>query len=119
MMINTSANLDEIFFPKNVAVIGSSPTEFYTLALLLTRMRDHLYLVNPNYKEVHGKKCYASILDVEEPVDYVIFNLPTRNVLDVARECVQKGVKVIHSFTSGFGETGLQEGIELEKELDN
>jgi acyl-CoA synthetase (NDP forming) len=116
-MMKTSANLDEVFFPRNVAVIGSLPTEFYTLSLLLTRMRDHLYMVNPNYKEVHGKKCYASILDVEEPVDYVIFNLPTRNVLDVARECVQKGVKVIHSFTSGFGETGQQEGIELEREL--
>ena len=117
MTIRTSANLDEVFFPANVAVIGASPTEFYTLALLQSKMRDHLYLVNPNYKELHGRKCYASILDIEGPVDYVIFDLPTRMVTKVARECVQKGVKVIHSFSSGFSETGLQEGIDLEKEL--
>jgi acyl-CoA synthetase (NDP forming) len=117
MTIKTPANLDDVFFPRNVAVIGSSPTEFYTLSLLQTKMRDHLYLVNPNYKEVHGKKCYASILDIDGPVDYVIFDMPTRMVTKVARECVQKGVKVIHSFSSGFSETGLQEGIDLEKEL--
>jgi acyl-CoA synthetase (NDP forming) len=117
MKITTSASLDDVFSPRNVAVIGSSPSEFYTLSMLLTKMRDHLYLVNPNYKEVHGKKCYPSILDIEGPVDYVIFDIPTRNVPAVARECIQKGVKVIHSFTSGFGETGLAEGKELEKEL--
>jgi acyl-CoA synthetase (NDP forming) len=117
MKTTTAASLDDVFFPRNVAVIGSSPSEFYTLSMLRTKMCDHLYLVNPNYKEVHGKKCYPSVLDIEGPVDYVIFDIPTRNVPAVARECIQKGVKVIHSFTSGFGETGLDEGRALEKEL--
>lgn len=110
-------DLDFVFFPRNVAVIGASPTEFYSIALMLGKMRDRVYFVNPNYKEVHGKKCYASILDIEGPVDYVIFDIPTRLVTTVARQCVQKGVKVIHSFSSGFSETGLREGVELEKEL--
>ena len=117
MKKGTSADLDFVFFPRNVAVIGASPTEFYTIALLMSKMNPNLYLVNPNYKELHGRKCYASVLDIEGPVDYVIFDLPTRMVTKVARECVQKGVKVIHSFSSGFSETGLQEGIDLEKEL--
>ncbi|MBN1374678.1 MAG: CoA-binding protein [Dehalococcoidia bacterium] len=117
MKKGTSADLDFVFYPRNVAVIGASPTDFYTIALLLGKMRDNLYLVNPNYKEVHGRKCYASILDIEGPLDYVILNLPTRMVPDIARECVQKRVKVIHSFSAGFSETGLQEGIELEREL--
>jgi acetate---CoA ligase (ADP-forming) len=112
-----TTNLDDVFFPRSVAVIGSSPTEFYTLSMLITKMRDRLYPVNPKYREIGGRKCYASVLDIEGPVDYVIFDLPTRNAVNAARECVQKGVKVIHSFTSGFSETGLKEGIELEKEL--
>ncbi len=110
-------NLDEVFFPRNVAVIGASPTNFYTVALMQGKLRDHLYPVNPNYTEIHGRRSYASILDIEGPVDYVILALPAAYVLDIVKACVRKGVKVIQSFTSGFGETGLAEGLKLEDEL--
>lgn len=109
--------LDHVFFPRNVAVIGASPTEFYVKAMMLSNMRDRLYMVNPNYNEVEGRKCYASVLDIEGPVDYAILNLPARFVLKAVEDCISKGVKVVHSYTAGFGETGLEEGIRLEKEL--
>lgn len=112
-----TTNLDEVFLPRSVAVVGSSPTEFYTISLLLGKLRDRFYPVNPNYPEVHGRKCYPSILDVPDPVDYVILALPAQYVLKTVDECIRKGVKCIHSFTSGFSETGLPEGIEREKEL--
>lgn len=115
--MDTTKDLDHAFLPRNVAVIGASPTEHNTLALLRGKLRDHLYLVNPNYKEINGRKSYASILDIEDAVDYVVLALPAKYVLDVVRECIQKSVKVIHSYTSGFSETGLKEGIEREKEL--
>jgi len=110
-------NLDEIFLPRNVAVVGASPTEFYTFSLLMGKLRDHFYPVNPNYQEVHGLKCYASVLDIEGPLDYVILALPARHVLKTVDECIRKGVKCIHAFTSGFSETGLVEDIERQREL--
>ncbi len=109
------ANLDEIFLPRSVAVVGSSPKEFYTLSLMMGKLRDHFYPVNPNYQEIHGIKCHASILDIAEPVDYVILDLPARYVLKTVDECIRKGVKCIHAFTSGFSETGLPEGIQTGK----
>ncbi len=112
-----TTNLDDVFFPRNVAVIGASPTNFYTMALLQGKLRDHLYLVNPNYKEIHGRRSYSSILDIEGPVDYVILALPATYVLDIVKACVRKGVKAIQSFTSGFGETALREGLQMEREL--
>ena len=117
--MNTKAitNLDEIFLPRSVAVVGASPTEFYTISLLMGKLRDHFYPVNPNYQEVHGHKCYASILDITGPVDYAILALPARHILKTVDECIRKGVKCIHSFTSGFSETGQPEGIQLEKQL--
>jgi len=111
------ANLDEVFLPRSVAVVGSSPKEFYTFSLMMGKLRDRFYPVNPNYQEIHGIKCHASILDIAEPVDYVILDLPARYVLKTVDECIQKGVKCIHAFTSGFSETGLPEGIQLEKQL--
>lgn len=117
--MNTKAitGMDEIFMPRSVAVVGSSPMEFYTISLMMGKMRDRFYPVNPNYPELHGRKCYASVLDIPDPVDYVILALPARYVLKTVDECIRKGVKCIHAFTSGFSETGLTEGIEREREL--
>jgi acetate---CoA ligase (ADP-forming) len=117
MKTQTTADLNYAFMPRSVAVIGASPAEHNTVALLRGKLRDHLYLVNPNYKEVYGKKVYGSILDIEDPIDYVILALPAKHALNTVKQCIRKGVKVIHSFTSGFSETGLTEGIEREKEL--
>jgi len=115
--MKATTNLREIFLPRSVAVIGASPTEFYTISLLMGKLRDHFYPVNPNYQEVHGLKCYASVLDIAHPVDYVILDLPARHVLKAVDDCIRKGVKCIHAFTSGFSETGRPEGIQLEKQL--
>jgi acyl-CoA synthetase (NDP forming) len=109
--------INQIFLPRNVAIIGSSPDEQFTKAMMRSNMKDHLYRVNPKYSEIKGRKCYASVLDIEGPVDYVVLTLPARFVLKTVEECIEKGVRVIHSFTSGFGETGLEEGIRMEKEL--
>jgi len=48
--------LNSIFFPRNTAVIGASPKDNYTYSLLATKIRDNLYLVNPNYQEIVGRK---------------------------------------------------------------
>jgi acyl-CoA synthetase (NDP forming) len=117
MKTEATNGLDFVFYPRSIAVVGASPTEFYTIALMMGKLRDHLYLVNPNYEEIHGRKSYASILDIDGPVDYVILALPAKFVLETVRDCVKKNVKVVHSFTSGFSETGLREGIEMEREL--
>ncbi len=68
--------LDGIFHPQKVAIIGASPVaDIATLALMNTKMRDHVYFVNPKYKEIFGRKCYASVLDIEGPVDYAIIGI--------------------------------------------
>lgn len=117
--MNTSKfqELNSIFFPRNTAIIGASPTDGYTYALLATKMRDRLYLVNPNYQEVLGRKSYASVLDIDAPIDYAVIAVPVRFALSAVSDCIKKGVKGVHLFTSGFSETGLPEGIKREKEL--
>jgi len=109
--------LNSIFFPRNTAVIGASSKDNYTYSLLGTKMRDNLYFVNPNYEEVLGRKSYASILDIDVPIDYAVIAVPAQFVLGAVGDCIGKGVRGVHIFTSGFSETGLPEGIRLEKEL--
>jgi acyl-CoA synthetase (NDP forming) len=106
-----------IFFPKTIAVIGASEGDGFSQALTGTKLRDGLFLVNPKYKELQGKKCYASILDIEGKIDYVVIAVPALLVPKVLTECIQKGVKAVHIFTAGFSETGLEERKILEDEV--
>jgi acyl-CoA synthetase (NDP forming) len=113
------AELDRIFHPGTVAVIGASHSDGFSQALMNTKLRDSLFLVNPRYQELHGRRCYSSILDVEVGVDYVIVAVPASLVPQVLAECVEKGTKVAHVFTAGFSETGMEEREVLEDEVRN
>jgi acyl-CoA synthetase (NDP forming) len=84
-----------------------------------TKLRDRLFLVNPKYEELHGKRCYASISDIEDAVDYVVIAVPASLVPRVLVECIEKGVKAVHVFTAGFSETGMEEREVLEDEIRN
>jgi len=106
-----------IFNPRTVAVIGASDSDGFSQALMGTKLRDSLFLVNPKYEELHGKRCYASILDIEGGIDYVVIAVPALLVPVVLAECIKKGVKAVHVFTAGFSETGAEERKILEDEV--
>ena len=108
---------EHIFNPRTVAVIGASDNDGFSQALMGTKLRDSLFLVNPKYKELRGKRCYASILDIEGSIDYVVIAVPALLVPRVLAECIEKGVKTVHVFTAGFSETGAEERKILEDEV--
>ncbi len=113
------AELDRIFNPRTVAVIGASDSDGFSRALMNTKLKDSLFLVNPKYKELHGKRCYPGILDVQDGIDYVVIAVPALLVPRVLSECVEKGAKAVHVFTAGFSETGMEERKALEDEVRN
>jgi len=55
-----------------------------------TKIRDQLYFINPKYNEILGKACYASILDIDAPVDYAIIVVNAELVLSVISECIER-----------------------------
>src|SRR4030043_1046488 len=108
---------EDIFNPRTVAVIGASDSDGFSQALTNTKLRDSLFLVNPKYKELHGKRCYAGILDVEDEIDYAVIAVPALLVPRILVECIEKGVKAVHIFTAGFSETGIEDRRVLEDEV--
>jgi len=111
-------SLDVVFYPRSVALIGASKdVGFYIDPISASKLREKFFLINPRAGEVSGLKCYPSILDVPEPVDYAIFAVPARVVPEALEECGRKGVRVVHIYSSGFSETGLEEGRLLEEEV--
>ncbi|BDC35877.1 MAG: hypothetical protein EF806_04080 [Candidatus Methanoliparum thermophilum] len=114
-------NIEYIFNPRSIAVVGVSESNFAKLAfldpLIEFKYKGEIYPINPKVKEISGLKAYASILDVPGPVDHVICCIKASLTPQLMRECVIKGVKSIHLFTSGFSETGEEKGIRLEREI--
>jgi len=116
-----SCSLEEILNPKSIAVIGATPAgrigHSFVTALLELGFKGKIYAVNPSYSEVDGLRCYSSLTEIQESVDYAICAVPTRIVPTIVDDCSQKGVKAIHIYTGRFGETGRREESELEQEV--
>src|SRR4051812_32270528 len=97
--------------PSSIAVIGASrdPTSiggtlFHNL--LSEPFEGPVYPVNPKSAVVHGVPASRSVRDVPGGVDVAFIVVPATFVLDVARECGEKGVRGLVVISAGFGETG-------------
>nr|MDO8081058.1 CoA-binding protein [Candidatus Freyarchaeota archaeon] len=109
---------ERLFHPESIAIIGASEGSFFYLSAPgVTGYKGKVYAVNPNRDSILNFKCYKSILDINDDIDFASVTLPAKYTPDVMRECVEKGVKTVHFFTSGFSETGTEEGRKLEQEL--
>ena len=112
--------LDPIFHPRSVALIGASGKYGKIGRVLMDRFLEtgfeQLYPVNPKEAEILGLKAYPSILDIPYEVDMALVVTPTQAALTAVKEAVKKKAKTIIITTSGFGETGSK-GKEMQDEM--
>ena len=112
-------DLDALFRPKSVAVLGASAhveKMGYIVLRNLSRGKFELFPVNPKETEILGFQCYPSISEVPGEVDLAVLALPARSSEEAVRACASKGVGVAIVTSSGFKETG-PEGSRLERQL--
>ncbi len=107
--------------PASIAVIGASRDPATIGGRLLRNLITQpfagvVYPVNPTTPAVQGVVAYPSVLDVPGEVELAFVVVPASSVLDVARQCGEKGVKAIVVISAGFGETG-EDGRRLQQEL--
>ncbi len=113
--------LDYIFRPRSVAVIGASRRKGsigreILHKLLMYEFNGKVFPVNPSAQVIHSIKSYSTILDVPDAVDLAIIIIPKESVKEVVRQCGEKGVKGLIVITAGFSETG-PEGRAREHEV--
>ena len=81
-----------------LAVVGLSANWYRPSYFAAKYMMEHGYRVipvNPQYQEVLGQKCYASLRDIPEKVDLVDVFRKSSEVLPVAEEAIAIGAKVL------------------------
>ena len=123
-------NLDKLFNPKNIAIIGASRDESSVGFGILKNLTEgcvfnceyckpfpgKIYPINPKADSILGVKCYENILNIEDSVDLAVIVVPARIVNRVVDDCINKKVKGIIIISAGFGEFG-EEGNQMQEEI--
>ncbi|MFC1698085.1 acetate--CoA ligase family protein [Nanoarchaeota archaeon] len=114
-------NLNHIFNPKRVAIIGASRDKNSVGYGVLKSLKEggvfktkfskgykgKIYAVNPNAKEILGIKSYKSVLNIKGKVDLAVICVPAKIVYSVVKECAKKKVKGLIIISAGFAELGI------------
>lgn len=114
-------NLDRIFKPQRVAVIGASDREAsvgYSVLhnLISTGFGGVVYPVNNKREAVQGIQAYPSVSELPHCPDLAIIATPAATVPGLVTECGRAGVGGVIILSAGFGEVG-REGKTLQSSL--
>lgn len=109
-------NLDFIFNPKTVAIVGASTKTGSVgndiVKNLSQGFAGNVYPVNPKAEELYNLKCYASLSAIAAPVDLMVIVVPAAIVPSILEEGGALGIKGAIIISAGFKEVG---NIDLEK----
>jgi acetyltransferase len=77
----TARNLEKIFDPQNIAVIGASNTKNSVGYIIFNNLissgyKGIVFPVNPKYKSVQGVRAFSSVSDLPENVDLAVIATP-------------------------------------------
>ncbi|HUH65589.1 MAG TPA: acetate--CoA ligase family protein [Syntrophales bacterium] len=113
--------LDAVFKPKSVAVIGASPSPGklgydVTYNLIHAGFAGKIYPINPKADQILGLVAYKQISDITPAPELAVIIIPAKAVPGAIDQCGKAGVKAAVVITGGFAEAG-EEGDKLQKEL--
>ncbi len=114
--------LDRIFHPRAIAIIGASASPEKVGAMCLRNLleagfRGKIYPVNPSLSELFGLRAYPSVRAIPGEIDLAIITIPARLTIPAIEECAAKGVKGAILVTSGFKEVGTEVGLDLQDKI--
>jgi len=117
----TIYNLDKMFKPGSVAVIGASDKKGSIGHALVRNLQKGGYKgkvvpINAKHPVISGLNAYPSIGDIDQAVDLAVIATPMKTVPAIIGECVRAGVGGAIIISAGGKETG-QKGREIEAEI--
>jgi acetyltransferase len=121
MSVGRSPELDELFRPSSIAVIGASnrPGKVGMSLfrnLLSSGYQGIAYPVNPAWKSVSGVRCYPDVRSLPEAPELGIIIVPAPAVAGAIDELGRAGAKGAIVISAGFREVG-EVGAALEEKV--
>lgn len=114
-------NLDRIFHPQRVAIVGASGSAGTVGYSVLRNMIDAnfggvVYPVNPKRESVQGIQSYPDIASLPRTPDLAVVCTPAPTVPGLVRQCGEAGIRGLVILSAGFKEIGA-DGRALEAEV--
>jgi acetyltransferase len=114
----TVRNLDRLFKPASVALIGASNQPLSPGAVIARNLRGGgfagpIMLVNPNHREIDGEICHPDVASLPATPDLAVVVTPPDTVPEIIAALGARGTKAAVVITAGFGESGVDRGRAL------
>jgi acyl-CoA synthetase (NDP forming) len=122
-MALNQADIQKLFHPAHVAVVGASAGDYkfggtsFLMKLQESGYTGKLFPINPKAEKIAGLRAYPNLLSLPEVPELAIVCVAARLVPAILKDCARIGLRHIHILTSGFHETGLAEGRQLEAQI--
>ena len=120
--MSSVSQLKPFLEPKSIAVVGANPNSGEQAFNIVENLgncgyQGKVYPVNPNYKEILGKRCYPSVKEIPGDVDLAIIVTPRKVVPQIVSQCGEKGIKAAIVVGQGFSDSADEEGKRLQQQL--
>jgi predicted CoA-binding protein len=94
--MTTLKQVEDFLALKRIAVVGVSRDAKHFNTVMWEEFRQRRYdavPVNHNATEIDGQRCYASVKDIEPPVEGVLIMTKGSDAAQVIADCAEAGVK--------------------------
>jgi acyl-CoA synthetase (NDP forming) len=109
-------NLRRLLRPRHVAIVGGQAMADSIRRCADTGFAGEVWVVNPKYPELGGRKCYASIADLPEAPDATFIAVPREATIDILKQLDGRGGGGAICYAAGYTEVG-GEGVALHEEF--
>ncbi len=118
----TIRNLEYLFKPKSIALIGASKKpssigDVLTRNLINSGFRGTIMPVNPKYHTIAKLHAYPDIASLPETPELAVIATPPESVPGLIAELGEKGCRAAIVITAGFGEDTKNHGKALQQSL--
>jgi acetyl coenzyme A synthetase (ADP forming)-like protein len=107
--VAAAASMKAFFEPRGIAVIGANRQRGKIGSEILHNLVTAGYAgpiapVHPTAGELEGRRAYARVVDIPDPIDLAMVVVPAIQVQAAVDDCIAKGVRAICVISAGFGE---------------
>lgn len=118
----TTRNLDRLFRPRSIALIGASRRPKSVGAVVARNLVEGgfsgpIMMVNPHHDEVAGKPCFADVTALPATPDLALIATPSAAVPGLIAQLAAAGTKAAVVLTAGFGEDKAGNGPALQQAM--
>ncbi|MBU6320212.1 MAG: acetate--CoA ligase family protein [Alphaproteobacteria bacterium] len=104
----TTHNLQALFEPASVALVGASQREgsvgaILTRNLLRGGFKGTIHLINPHAREIEGRPCLPSVDALPEPIDLAVVATPAAGLPQLIDQLASRGCRCAIVISAGLG----------------